>query len=146
MAEYLQGREILTVAQDGSGKYRSLTEAFLALKPGQVVKILDQGPYRERLAGPVPADIGIVSEVGTRIELPEWTRVGTGDGAKRYDGWSFTNPEGLRLAGLEFHFPQPPTDFTNQDFLVALNIDGAPRELDHRLVPAALPVRIRPRE
>ena len=129
LKDYLRGHEVLTVAQDGSGKYRSLNDAFQTLSAGQVIKVLDRGPYRERLEGPVPANVGIVSEAGTRIEVPDWKQVSTGAGDKRYAGWSLINPEGFRISGLEFHFPQPPADLDNGDLLAALNVEDARESL-----------------
>jgi WD40 repeat protein len=122
--DYLQGREILTVAQDGSGKYRSLSEAFQALKPGQVIKVLDKGPYQERLDGPVPANVGIVSEVGTRIAIPEWKYRPKSRNPRVYDGWSFTNTDGLRVSGVTIHCPEVP-DSDAARSVHAVNIEGA---------------------
>ena len=47
----------LTVAQDGTDQSRSIQVALKALKTGQVVKVLDQGPYRERLDVTLPKDV-----------------------------------------------------------------------------------------
>lgn len=124
LKDYLQGREILTVAQDGSGKYRSLNEAFQTLKAGQVIKVLDKGPYRERLDGPVPANVGIVSEVGTRIAIPEWKYRPKSSNPRVYDGWNFTNTDGLRISGVTIHCPEVP-DSDEARSVHAVNIEGA---------------------
>ena len=134
LAEWLKGREVLTVAQDGSGKYRSLTEAFRALKAGQAIKVLDKGPYRERLEGTVPANVGIVSEVGTRIELPGWKQTsasGHPSGDKEYVGWSLANTEDFRLSGLAFRLPDLPPDVENSPRLHvrALSVVGSRKNL-----------------
>src|SRR5207253_2499550 len=49
LEEWLEGRTVLTVAQDGTGQYKTIQAALNALKTGQVVKVLDRGPYREYL-------------------------------------------------------------------------------------------------
>ncbi len=73
LEEWLKGRTILTVAQDGRGQFRTIAEAVKALKPGQVVEILDQGPYRENLwIEDPPADTGLLSHVNTMIQAVEW--------------------------------------------------------------------------
>ncbi|HQU42313.1 MAG TPA: hypothetical protein PK867_05850, partial [Pirellulales bacterium] len=71
LEEWIKDREALTVAQDGSGQFRTIQAALDALQAGQVVKVLDRGPYREQLnVNVLPADTGLVSEVDTSIELP----------------------------------------------------------------------------
>jgi hypothetical protein len=71
--EWLEGREILTVAQDGSAMFTTINAALDALKPGQVVEVLDRGPYEESfLDVSVPDDTGLVSRVQTRW-VPKWT-------------------------------------------------------------------------
>jgi hypothetical protein len=71
--EWLKGRTILTVSQDGRGQFRTIADAVKALKPGQVVEILDQGPYRENLwiENP-PAESGIISRVNTLLAPIQW--------------------------------------------------------------------------
>jgi hypothetical protein len=49
LEEWLVGREILTVKQDGSAMFTKIQDALDALKTGQVVEVLDGGPYTERL-------------------------------------------------------------------------------------------------
>jgi WD40 repeat protein/regulation of enolase protein 1 (concanavalin A-like superfamily) len=154
LAEWLKGREVLTVAQDGSGKYRSLREAFQALKAGQAIKVLDKGPYRERLEGTPPANVGIVSEVGTRIELPDWKYVERIPGYQHYDAWILTNTEGFRLSGLAFHFPEMPREAGNRSAAFGLNMEGARKALtidscqfrDSRGFDASDEVSLRPYE
>lgn len=124
LAEYLKGREILTVAQDGSGRFKTISAAMDALKRGQVVKVLDKGPYRERLNKDLPEDVGLVSEVGTRVEIPEWLKPGPGGPNKFiYNGWWFRCPRHLRLSGFEIAGPKPNADcaFT---VLLSLTADG----------------------
>src|SRR5581483_9146504 len=45
--EWLKGRTILTVSQDGNGQFNTIQAAIDALQPGQAVEVLDRGPYRE---------------------------------------------------------------------------------------------------
>src|SRR5690606_38981016 len=60
LEEWLNGREILTVAQDGSGQFKTIQAALDALQPGQVVKVLDAGPYYEQLTlKSAPEDCGL---------------------------------------------------------------------------------------
>jgi hypothetical protein len=66
--EWLQGREILTVKQDGTAMFTKIQEALDALKPGQVVEVLDRGPYEENLkVNSVPDNTGWVSQVCTIV-------------------------------------------------------------------------------
>lgn len=102
--DWLKGRTILTVAQDGSGQFKTIQEALDALKSGQVVKVLDKGPYRERLCfnGAV-TDTGLISEVQTTIVLPEFT---LDPNANLDDGHLIANVNQLRIHGIEFVFPK----------------------------------------
>ncbi|HTU92477.1 MAG TPA: protein kinase, partial [Gemmataceae bacterium] len=69
LAEWLKGRKVLTVAQDGSGQFKTIQAALDALKPHQVVKVLDRGPYRESgWTGGLPEDTGLISEEQTVVE------------------------------------------------------------------------------
>ena len=106
LAELLKGREVLTVAQDGSGMFKTIGAAVDALKPRQVVMILDKGPYRERFVKTVPDDVGIVSSSGTHIELPDLGK----DSASNYWGILLTCPQGVRLSGIEVVCPGFPSD------------------------------------
>src|SRR5262249_48573985 len=40
----------LTVAQDGTGRFRSISEALEKVKPGQKIQVLDAAVYRETLS------------------------------------------------------------------------------------------------
>ena len=108
--------QILTVAQDGSGMFKTIGAALDALEPGQAIKVLDKGPYREQLQKALPEDVGIISDVGTRIELPGYTKRGPDSERKdlyTYVGSRLYCSRGLRLAGFEFVVPVAPADANN---------------------------------
>ena len=126
--EWLQDRKgCITVAQYGPADCSKIQVALdkLKLKPGWYVKVLDKGPYRERLKATLPADVGLISEVGSVIELPEWD--GTKDSvdpAKTWDwGSDLTCARGVRLAGFEFIGPRAPTS-TKGTFRVVIRGQG----------------------
>ncbi len=105
--EWLKGRTILTVAQDGRGQFRTIAEAVKSLKPGQVVEILDQGPYRENvwIENP-PPDTGIVSR-SYPIVLPDRWRVEALD--LQYGTAHHVNASGsFRVSGLVISHPKDP--------------------------------------
>jgi hypothetical protein len=103
LAEWLKGRKVLTVSQDGRGQYKTIQAALNALKPHEVVQVLDRGPYRERLfLSPVPDDAGLVSEERTVLELPEWHIGDRGDP----EGHGFLSAEGFRIHGFALAFPE----------------------------------------
>jgi hypothetical protein len=110
LAEWLKGRTVLTVAQDGKGQFKTIQAALDALKPGQAVKVLDKGPYRERLRprGDLPADCGLVSDVGTVIELPDAPESWEQQPAVARMcsvGHYLTLAGGFRLHGFDLTFP-----------------------------------------
>ena len=71
LEEWLEGREIITVAKDGSSDFDSIQAALEALKPGQIVEVMDKGPYRESLrVADKNVDAGIVSAVRTVTIAP----------------------------------------------------------------------------
>lgn len=99
LAEWLKGRDIVTVAQDGSGRFKTIQEALNAVRPGQVVKVLDRATYRERLELSYTRDIGLVSEHGATLELAGWLE------QEVKVGHIFTELEGFRLHGFRIHYP-----------------------------------------
>ncbi|HEX7376036.1 MAG TPA: protein kinase, partial [Pirellulales bacterium] len=106
LEEWLKGRTVLTVAQDGSGKFKTIQSALDALQAGQVVKVLDRGPYREQLnARVLPADTGLVSEVSAVIELPEYRLENKGSPSELEVGHFFREMDGFHLAGFKLVFP-----------------------------------------
>ena len=46
--EWLQGREIISVKQDGTAMFTNIQDALNALRSRQVVEILDRGAEREK--------------------------------------------------------------------------------------------------
>ncbi|HEX7378645.1 MAG TPA: protein kinase, partial [Pirellulales bacterium] len=108
LEEWLRGRTMLTVAQDGSGQFKTIQAALDALQAGQVVKVLDRGPYREQLNVRVlPADTGLVSEVGTSIEPPAYGVINKGSVWEAEVAHYFRQMEGFRLAGFTIASPEP---------------------------------------
>jgi serine/threonine protein kinase/tetratricopeptide (TPR) repeat protein len=109
---WLRGRTILRVAQDGSQPFRTIQQALDAVKPGEVIQIMDRGPYRETPRMPRPVEnVGLISEAGTRIEITAWQRFAGADAKDiRYFAMNLLCPNGLRLAGLDIVYPQIPAD------------------------------------
>jgi len=71
---WLDGREILSVAQDGSAMFTTIQAALDAQKDGQVVQVMDKGPYRESLQWHNKKDCGLISEVQTVVESHDWVK------------------------------------------------------------------------
>ena len=89
------------MAQDGSGQFKTIQAALSAFKPGQVVRVLDRGPYRESLQmDSMPDDTGLISDQNAVLELPRW------DGTF---GHSFGRINGFRLSGFELVAPDRDT-------------------------------------
>lgn len=108
LEEWLKGREVLTVSQDGRGKFKTIQAAMNALQPGQVVKVLDRGPYRERLEfGFIAPNTGLVSEQGTIIELADskFSFKLPAEG-EVYTGHLFRTVDDFRLHGIGWVFPE----------------------------------------
>jgi hypothetical protein len=101
--EWLQGREILTVKQDGTAMFTKIQDALDKAKPGQVVKILDRGPYRERLTKENFPDGGLISESSTIIEPSDYEQ-GELNSEPYLLAHRFQSSTGLRIAGIDFLF------------------------------------------
>jgi hypothetical protein len=101
--QWLQGREILTVKQDGTAMFTKIQDALDKAKPGQVVKILDRGPYRERLTKDSFSDGGLISESNTIIEPSDYEQ-GELNGDPLLSAHRFPGSPGLRIAGIDFVF------------------------------------------
>lgn len=113
LAEWLKGRTILTVSQDGKGQFKSIQAALNQVESGQAIEVLDRGPYHERLSAHLPADCGIFSRVQTIVDFPKWEPGWTdpaginGKPAQIYLGYDFVGADRFRLHGIDFHFPSP---------------------------------------
>jgi hypothetical protein len=113
LAEWIKGRKVLTVAQDGSGQFKTIQAALDAVRPGQVVKVLDRGPYRESLRLLSPSeDIGLVSECQTVVEVADWKTL-EGIGPDYVYGHSFVNVQAFRLSGFAFRFGEKSDKYCN---------------------------------
>lgn len=68
LEQWLEGRKMLTVSQDGDADFTSIQAALDAMQAGEVVQVLDAGPYRENLRHEnMPADTGLISMAQTVI-------------------------------------------------------------------------------
>jgi hypothetical protein len=120
------------VAQDGSGEFPSLNAAIRELQPGQVVEILDRGPYRESLdIVKPPQDTGLISRCDTIID-------GIPDHLPRtmphlMNLHRLQETEGFRLHGLVFR----SDDTANTVVLDGTHVRGLVRE--HRIVRVSDP-------
>jgi hypothetical protein len=122
LEEWLKGRNILTVAQDGSGQFNTIQAALDALKPGEAVQVLDQGPYREsiNLTSP-PEDVGLISHRQTVLEIADWTTVVERNSQiARREGHRILYARGFRLSGFAIH---AAANFTESP--LALNFEGS---------------------
>ncbi|WP_417383165.1 protein kinase domain-containing protein [Gimesia sp.] len=109
MADWLTGRTIRTVSQDGKGEFKSIQAALEALQPGEVVEVLDQGPYQEKIyieERPLPENIGLISRVGTVIKTPEWNTVPHPQGHHNIYGHNLVTAGSFRLQGFDFEMEQ----------------------------------------
>jgi hypothetical protein len=104
LEEWLKGRELLTVAQDGSGQFKTIQAALDALKPHQVIEVSDAGPYRETLrVDGLPDDVGLISQRRATVELAAWPE--TPNAGRVVVGHAIDSAAGLRLSGLDFVAP-----------------------------------------
>jgi len=124
--EWLQGREILTVKQDGSAMFTKIQDALDALKPGQAIELLDRGPYDEAIdmrnaPGSTNGnfDSGVISQVGTVVSIRQWIEnIGHVPvvGGRQYFGWRIGRGK-LRISGIMFRCEQIPEDSTDIQIL-----------------------------
>jgi hypothetical protein len=103
LEEWLKDREILTVKQDGSAMFTKIQDALDKAKPGQVVEILDRGPYREKLHHYEADDLGVISRVGSVIVPSEYKQVDL-NGTPLMVVHVFKSAAGIRMHGLRFEF------------------------------------------
>ncbi|HJT31616.1 MAG TPA: protein kinase [Pirellulales bacterium] len=98
--QWLANREVLTVAQDGSGQFTTIQAALAALRPGQAVEVLDRGPYRETLGIFPPRDTGLVSRHQTIVQwMGKRKTLGPQDTGRFH---YFGQLDRFRLSGLAF--------------------------------------------
>lgn len=100
LSDWLKGRKERTVAKDGSGEFKTIQEAVNALKTGEVVRVLDKGPYLEALYLEPPPDTGLVSEVGTVVESSGMRKKSHPSDPAR--NMLLTGADGFRLSGFAF--------------------------------------------
>lgn len=125
LSKWIEGRELLTVAQDGSAMYTTISAALGALKRKQVIKVLDQGPYRERLnLNKTPYDVGLISETRTRIELPDWQQQERQPDNPIFEGCVFDRSVGFRLAGFDFVAAVTPHRQSHRACIVRIKATG----------------------
>lgn len=118
LQEWLQGREILTVKQDGSAMFKTIQSALDAQKDGQVVRVLDRGPYVENLVWANKTNCGLVTDQGTVISISNWKKSLT-EGF--FNGHEINNTSKCRLHGFSFVFSN---EAKNEDLVVVLNISN----------------------
>lgn len=110
--EWLKDKEIITVAQDGSGDFQSIRAATRPdiVKPGQVIEVLDKGPYVEILdISGLPPDCGLVSRVGTVIVVAGWKPLPSPSrGIVQQLAHFVSRSPGFRLSGFRFHYNRQP--------------------------------------
>lgn len=122
LKEWLKGRDILTVSQDGKGKFRTIQAALDASKSGQVVQVLDRGPYNENVFfSKPPNSIALVSEVNTQIDIPEWIEAPLGAGPPARAWWIHAHD--LRLSGFTIRCPKILSPYTSAT-AIRLGISG----------------------
>lgn len=120
LGEWLIGKEIITVAQDGTGDYKSIYDATRpeVVKPNQVIEVLDKGPYIENLnISGLPQDCGLVSRVGTIIVIAGWKPLPSPDkGYTQQQAHFVSRSPGFRLSGFRFHYDRQPFAMALQFF------------------------------
>lgn len=117
LEEWLEGRTVLTVSQDGQGRFKTIQSALDALQPGQVIEVLDRGPYRETLLARGPKDAGLISRAGTVIEPGEKRKPlvdgDTGTGLHHFYGVRQFRFSGLAFAAGELRHLGPTAIWIN---------------------------------
>ena len=71
--------DVLSVAQDGTGQYRTIGEALEQVRPGQTIRVLDGGTYEEALEIKDPdrhASITLEAVQKATIRPPPFARIG----------------------------------------------------------------------
>ena len=123
--QWLQDREILTAKQDGSAMFTKIQDALDALKAGQVVEVLDEGPYRETLYKVLPQDTGLITRVASHVVLPEWSELPNAS-THKYRGHSLDGQ--FRLSGFIFSARQ-------QNAAILMNVGGGDLTIEDCVFP-----------
>jgi formylglycine-generating enzyme required for sulfatase activity/serine/threonine protein kinase len=100
--DWLKGRRIITVSQDGTSDFTTIGEALVSMRHGEVIEIMDKGPYLEPLEilSP-PTDTGLISRCGTVISPKGY--LDFEDNIHHLDlKVRLSSCVGFRLSGLEF--------------------------------------------
>jgi hypothetical protein len=95
---------LLTVKQDGSAMYSSIQAALDAQQDGEVVQVLDKGPYREALRWRGRRNAGLVSTAGAIVYSDAW-QINTGNSTERVL-FRLAELDGCRLSGITFLYKQ----------------------------------------
>lgn len=119
--QWLEGRKQLTVSKDGSADFTTIQAALDAQNDDEVVRVLDNGPYRESLRWENKKDCGLIASPGTVIEISKWSTESPED--KLYiQGHRFSNLQDVRVHGIDFLCP---IDFTDtRSLIMAVAVDG----------------------
>jgi len=117
---WMQGRKILTVRQDGSAMFSTIQAALDVQQDGEVVQVLDQGPYRESLEWDRKRDAGLISTVGTIIESAHWQSDVENSSKRRLH--RLRSLESCRLSGFTLSYEQQVED--DQDVMLLHDVNG----------------------
>jgi len=120
LKEWLRDRKVLTVKQDGSAMYSTIQAALDAQQNGEVVEVLDRGPYRESLIWKKKNEAGLISNVGTIIDAENW-KTNTSPLSEQLLH-RFGELQNCRLRGFIFLYNQQ--DQNDQIVLLAHNVSG----------------------
>ena len=114
LEEWLADRQVLTVAQDGSAMFSSIQAALNVQKTGEVVRVLDRGPYRESLDWNNKSDCVLISDCQTIIEATDW-KLPNRSGLSGRRAHQFQTLNQCLLSGFVL-LAQPDTDIDQTPF------------------------------
>lgn len=120
LEEWLQGRDVLTVSQDGTAMFTTIQDALNAQQDGQVVHVLDRGPYLESLSWNDRTDCGLISTANTVIHASDWRLNRKGAPEKLLH--KFDRLSNCRLHG--FAFLVTPRDDNDRNPLLFYDVQG----------------------
>lgn len=104
--ERLNGREVLTVTQDGIGAYSTIQAALNAVQENQVILVMGRGPYREKPAAKMPANVALVSLDHSRVEIDAYEK----DDRNQYWSAWFVADTTFHMSGLHWIAVSEPSD------------------------------------